>query len=102
MAIKKYINVLNIKLAKSGDVLNFLTTSKKAHFTISEAKLADALIVATNHYGMFRTFVSTYPHIAVHICGRADNLEAQANWLEERVKSTLDLYFTNGAEKIKN
>ncbi len=89
-------------MAKSGDVLNFLTTSKKSHFTISEAKLADALILATNHYGMFRTFVSTYPHIAVHIYGRADHLEEKANWLEGQVKSTLDLYFTNGAEKIKN
>lgn len=101
MSIKKVANQLNIKLINSLEVLNFITTSKKSHFTISEAKLCEVITGATyTTPSYFNTYVSTYPYVAIHVVGSSEKLSEYKDWLKEQISTVLNSYHTIGNVRI--
>ncbi|CAN6134671.1 hypothetical protein MCETRH20_01297 [Methylophilaceae bacterium] len=101
MSIKKIANQLNVELINSLEVLNFITSSKKNHFTVSEAKLCEAITEATyTTTGYFNTYVSTYPYVAVHVVGESNRLSEHKDWLKEQISAVLSSHHTIGNVRI--
>jgi hypothetical protein len=68
MPIKKIPNSVNIQLVDSKNLLSFFTSSKKAHFSISEPKLFDSLQYCVRGINLnYQVHLTTYPNIAVHV-----------------------------------
>ncbi len=102
MPIKKYTNTLRVRKLAATEMLSFVTSSKKSHFTVSEAKLCEHLQWATNTSGsFFITYVSLVPSVAVHVFGRADILVQHADWLENQISTALTDLHDDGRDKVK-
>jgi hypothetical protein len=93
MPIKKNKNHLHFLTAEDSAVLNYFTSNKKNHFC-SESKLFDAVSFAVNSVQINpspTTYLTTYPHIAVHIRhGNADLLKANETKFAKAIADALE------------
>jgi hypothetical protein len=102
MPIKKYTNTLRVRKLAATEMLSFVTSSKKSHFTVSEAKLCEHLQWVTNTSGsFFTTYVSLVPTVAIHVHGGADILDKHADWLEQQISTALTDLHDDGRDKVK-
>jgi len=86
MPIKKIKNIVNIKEMESVEILTFLTSCKKNHFSCSEAKLFELLescFYESNRY--YQVHLTTYPFIGVHVCGRSDKLDGKQQEFQNKI-----------------
>lgn len=102
MPTKKYVNTLRVRKLAADQMLSFVTSSKKSHFTVSEAKLCEHLQWVTNTSGsFFTTYVSLVPTVAIHVHGGADILDKHADWLEQQISTALIDLHDDGRDKVK-
>jgi hypothetical protein len=102
MPIKKIPNSLSVTRLDGNQILSFVTSSKKSHFTCSEAKLCEHIEWSTHTTGnYFLTYVSLFPTVAVHVYGRADILAKHADWLEGQISKCLADLHDDGKSKVK-
>ena len=102
MPIKKHVNLLRVQKKGADEMISFVTSSKKSYFTVSEAKLCEQLQWATKTTGgLFVTYVSLVPTVAVHVYGAADSLAEHAEWLESQITATLTDLHDDGRDKVR-
>ena len=83
-------------------MLSFVTSSKKSHFTVSEARLCEHLQWVTyTTGGLFTTYVSLTPTVAVHVHGSADTLGEHVDWLEQQISKALSDLHDDGRDKVR-
>jgi len=102
MPIKKYVNTLRVQKVAADQMLSFVTSSKKSHFTVSEARLCEHLQWVTHTTGgFFTTYVSLTPTVAVHVHGSADTLGKHVDWLEQQISKALSDLHDDGRDRVR-
>ena len=90
MPIKKIPNQLITDARSEDAVISIFTSSKKGHFSCSEAKLFESLeFCIVDPYKFYQVHLTTYPSIAVHITGDKDKIATNGNQLREAIIKTL-------------